>query len=260
MRRLAPSRWAVLAFTLLLAAIPSCLHAVDATPLRAEPASASNIVIGFVGGFVRHDNPYHGPVRLAQSIRKEVTPETYVGVFENRRRRQAYETVMRLLDSDRDGQLSDAEKARARIVIYGHSWGAAAAVQLARDLQRIGVPVLLTAQVDSVAKLWQNDSLIPANVAEAVNFYQTHGIVHGRARIKASDPAKTAILGNYLLDYRKAPVRCEGTSWADRLFTPDHIESECDGHVWSQIEKLVRELLAPSSTSAVVTTATNPQP
>ena len=25
-------------------------------------------MVGFVGGFVNHDNPHHGPVRLAQRI------------------------------------------------------------------------------------------------------------------------------------------------------------------------------------------------
>ena len=108
--------------------------------------------------------------------------------------------------SNHDGVLSAEEKARARIILFGHSWGASAAVLLARDLRREGVPVLLTVQVDSVAKVWQNDSVIPDNVAEAVNFYQPHGFIHGRARITAADPAKTEILGNYRTDYKKNPV------------------------------------------------------
>ena len=95
-------------------------------------------------------------------------------------------------------------------------------------------------QVDSVAKIWQNDSVIPANVAEAVNFYQPHGIIHGRPRIIAADPDRTAILGNYLVDYRKNPVPCPGASWADHVFIPDHMQSECDPHLWSQIETMVR--------------------
>ena len=148
------------------------------------------------------------------------------------------------------------EKARARIILFGHSWGASAAVLLARDLRREGVPVLLTVQVDSVAKAWQNDSVIPDNVAEAVNFYQPHGIVHGRTRITAADPAKTEILGNYRTDYKKNPVVCQDYSWADRFFTPGHMQSECDPHVWSQIENLVRQRLSPPTTAATV----SPQP
>jgi pimeloyl-ACP methyl ester carboxylesterase len=214
-------------------------------------APPSSIVIGFVGGFVRHDNPRHGPVQLAQRIQRGTNKDTYVRVFENRRRRQAYKAILQLLDTNRDGVLSPEEKANARIVLFGHSWGAAAAVLLARDLRRDGIPVLLTVQVDSVAKLWQSDAVIPDNVAQAANFYQPHGLVHGRAQITAADPSKTQILGNYLVDYRKQPVDCRGASWLDHV-TPSHAQSECDPHVWSQIEDMVRQRLAPGASAAVV--------
>jgi hypothetical protein len=224
--------------------------AVDAATVRSgQPAPPTNILIGFVGGFVGHDNQHHGPVQLAKRIRPEVSKDTYVRVFENRRRKDAYDAIVKLLDTNRDGILSAEEKARARIVLFGQSWGASAAVLLARDLRREGVPVLLTVQVDSVAKLWQKDSVIPDNVAEAVNFYQPHGIIHGRARITPADPAKTEILGNYRTDYRKTPVQCPQASWFDRLITPGHMQTECDPHLWSQIENLVRQRLQSPDTS-----------
>jgi hypothetical protein len=172
---------------------------------------------------------------------------------------------MRLLDIDHDGRLSTEEKTRARIIVFGHSWGAAAAVLLSRDLQKAGVPVLLTVQVDSVAKVWQNDSVIPGNVAEAVNFYQPHGILHGRAKITAADPAKTEILGNYRIDYKKNPVACTDESRVERFFTPGHMQSECDPHLWSVVENIMRERLSPpgippETTAAAATTAAQPQP
>jgi pimeloyl-ACP methyl ester carboxylesterase len=247
-----------LAVTLaILAATMPRASAVDSTKLRAvKIAPPANIVIGFVGGFVSHDNQHHGPVQLAQRIRPELAKDTYVRVFENRRRKRAYDTIVQLLDTNGDGILSAEEKARARIVLFGQSWGASAAVLLARDLRRQGVPVLLTVQVDSVAKLWQKDSVIPDNVAQAVNFYQPHGFIHGRSRITAADSTKTKILGNYLTDYRKTPVECPQASWFDRVFTPGHMQSECDPHLWSQIETLVRQHLSPpqpsQSTAAVL--------
>jgi pimeloyl-ACP methyl ester carboxylesterase len=263
MRRFTSSRAFIVNLTILAATVPLLSRAEDASPLRPEPNPApSNIVIGFVGGFVHHDNPHHGPVQLAQQIQRTVPKDTYVRVFENRRRKQAYDDVVRLLDTNRDGILSAEEKARARIILFGHSWGASAAVLLARDLRREGVPVLLTVQVDSVAKVWQNDSVIPDNVAEAVNFYQPHGIVHGRRQITAANPARTAILGNYLVDYRKTPVQCPGASWADRFFTPSHMQSECDPHLWSRIETMVHDRLAsvynssaPAATASAATSA-----
>jgi pimeloyl-ACP methyl ester carboxylesterase len=241
----ASSRALAIAVVSLICPAAVTARAEGAPAIRAQATVPSSIVIGFVGGFVRHDNPHHGPVQLAQRIQRGFPKDTYVEVFENRHRKNAFNAIAHLLDVNRDGVLSDDEKTRAHIVLFGHSWGAAAAVLLARDLQRNGIPVRLTVQVDSVAKLWQNDSVIPANVAEAVNFYQTHGLIHGRKRITAADPSRTQILGNYLVDYRKTPIQCPaGASWFDHV-TPSHAKSECDPHIWSQIEDLVRQHLAP---------------
>ena len=255
MRGSAQFRGLAVTLAILAATMPRAL-AVDSAKLHTvKAAPPANIVIGFVGGFVGHDNRHHGPVQLAQRIRPEFAKDTYVRVFENRRRKRAYDTIVQLLDTNGDGTLSAEEKARARIVLFGQSWGASAAVLLARELRREGVPVLLTVQVDSVAKLWQKDSVIPDNVAEAVNFYQPHGLIHGRARITAADSTKTEILGNYRTDYRKTPVQCPEASWFDRFITPGHMQTECDPHLWSQIETMVRQHLSPPKPSQTAAAA-----
>lgn len=252
------ARFRMLAVGLMMlsAAMPAFSGSGGATTTLPE-TTPPTIVIGFVGGFVAHDSPKHGPVKLAQQIRRGVPKgSSHVQVFENRRRNQAYKTILRLLDSNHDGVLSESEKESARIILFGHSWGAAAVVMLARELRREGIPVLLTVQVDSVAKFWQNDSVIPDNVAEAVNYYQPHGMVHGRAEITAADPSKTQILGNYLVDYKKDPVDCKEGSWYDNFFTPGHAQSECDPHVWTQIEELVKQRVVQE----IKAVAANPQP
>ncbi len=245
----------LVAFAAMLAAAPILTAADGGAVVRSQP-TPSSIVIGFVGGFVRHDNPNHGPVKLAESIQKSVPNDAFVEVFENRHRKTAYSTILRLLDRNHDGVLSSDEKSQARIVLFGHSWGASAVVMLARELQRVGIPVLLTVQVDSVAKLWQQDGIIPANVAAAVNFYQPHGFIRGRAAIAAADPSKTQILGNYRFDYKKDPVTCEGTTWFGRAFMSNHLESECDPHLWSQVADLVRKSMQLHAN----TLAANPRP
>src|SRR5580658_2340594 len=145
----------------------------------AKPAPQI-IVIGFVGGFVRHDDPVHSGVQLAAHLRQDYPSGVYVNTFENHQGDQAHRQVLQLLDTNHDGALSSDEKRDARVVIYGHSWGASETVALANQLNRDGVPVLLTIQVDSVAKSGEDDSVIPANVAQAINFYQSDGLLHGR--------------------------------------------------------------------------------
>ncbi len=243
----------ILVAALVIFATAPLLAVADGAVVGRPRVTAATIVVGFVGGFVRHNNPHQKPVQLAQRIQRTDPKDFYVQVFENRHRKAAYKTILHLLDRNHDGVLSADEKAQARIILFGHSWGGAAVVLLARELDRLGIPVLLTVQVDSVAKPWQGDRVIPENVAAAVNFYQPYGFIHGRALITAADPAKTQILGNYRFDYKKTPVKCEGTSWFDRVFTPNHVQSECDPRLWSQVEDLVRQRLdTQSSTVAAV--------
>src|SRR5262249_23700258 len=128
-------------------------------------------------------------------------------------------------------------------VIYGHSWGASETVALARELEVDGIGVLLTVQVDSVSKVGQIDSVIPPNVAKAVNFYQPDGIIHGQSEIRAADTAHTQVLGNFRFNYEKNPVHCDRYPWYDRFFYKAHTEIECDPKVWEQVESLIRSEL-----------------
>ena len=203
----------------------------------AEPGG---IVLGFVGGFVRHDDRNHPEVQLAERLREAYGETVAVHVFENRRKREARRLIAGLLDTNKDGQLSFEEKNNARIVLFGHSWGAAAAIALARELQRENVPVLLTVQIDSIRKIGQNDAIIPDNVSRAVNFYQKRGIFHGQSMITAANPARTQVLGNVLLDYNGMSLQCRNVPWYDRFFFREHIKIECDKEVWSKVETLIR--------------------
>ncbi len=215
-----------------------------------SPPKPPAIVIGFVGGFIRHDNSVHGAVQLAARLRKEYPSRVYVNVFENRRGDIAREEILHLLDTNHDGKLSAAERQDARIIIYGHSWGGSETVALARSLQSDKIPVLLTIQVDSVAKPGENDSVIPPNVAQAVNFYQPNGLIHGCSHIRAADPSRTQILGNFRFDYNAHPVHCTGYPWYATAFEFSHIEIECDPNVLNKVESLICSKLPAQSTSA----------
>jgi hypothetical protein len=224
------------------AAAPQANSGVSAPP--------SVVVIGFVGGFVRHTDRVHSEVQLAEHLRRDFPSGVTVEMFENHRGKEAHQRVLELLDIDGDGELSRAEKESARIIIYGHSWGASETVNLARQLEKDGIPVLLTIQVDSISKGGQNDTIIPANVVQAANFYQRNGLLHGAPAIHSADPARTRIIGNFRFDYSAKPLRCEQYPWFSRTFMKSHIQIECDPAVWNQVESLVRSSLLPAPTNA----------
>ena len=225
--------------SLLLALIYGVVQAVAADSATAAPA----IVIGFVGGMVKHDDMVHSVVQIAAQLRQHYPSGVHVEVFENRRRGEALAKIIRLLDHDGNGKLSAEEKKNARIILYGHSWGASAAITLARELDRDGIPVLLTVQVDSVPRGGENDRVIPANVAEAANFYELNGFLHGEPQIRPADPKHTHILGDYQFDYKANPIDCKDYPWYDRLLMRPHTEIECDPKVWTQVESLIESKL-----------------
>jgi hypothetical protein len=241
-----PLRTLLLVLAILIAPHAALASKHPKAAARAQSRSETPaMVIGFTGGFVRRDNMVHGPVQLAAKLRRDLPEGTYVQVFENRHGEQAHAEILRRLAAGHAGNPSPEEKRDARLAIYGHSWGAAEAIVLARELEHDGVPVLLTVQVDSVTKLGQNDSLIPANVAAAANFYQTTGMLHGQTDIRAEDPARTQVIGNYKFDYAAHPVNCYGLyPWYARVFVKAHTEIECDPDVWGQVEKMIRSKLS----------------
>ena len=214
------------------------VSAADAITNISDP-----IVIGFLGGRVHSTNEIHAEVQLAERLQHDYPSGVEIRTFENHHGRQARLEILQLLDRNRDGHLSTAEKSAARIAIYGHSWGASETVNLARALGVDGIPVLLTIQVDSVAKLGQDDARIPPNVAEAANFFQTDGLLHGRSEIHATDPTRTRILGNFHFHYKSHSIDCSAFPWYARLFMKPHIEIESDPQVWQQVDSLIRAQL-----------------
>ena len=135
-----------------------------------------------------------------------------VETFESYHRGKARRRILNLLDTNHDGTLSAEEKRNARIIIYGHSWGGSEAIALARELGRDGIPCSSTVQVDSISRIHHNDRVIPANVVQAANFYQTNGLLHGQSEIRAADPTRTRIIGNFRSDYSASHLQLRTVS------------------------------------------------
>ena len=218
---------------------PAWSQPVDLASPVIVPAD-SLIVIGFMGGNVSAGNLVHREALVANELQRNYPLGLHAAVFANHDGRNALRSVLQLLGAGPDGRLTAAEKSEARIVIYGHSWGASETVTLARRLNELGIPVLLTIQIDSVEKSNEDDGSIPPNVREAVNFYEREGLLHGRTAIAAMDPKQTTILGNFESSYRGHPIPCTGYPWFARTFMYPHIEIENDPSVWTRIEALIR--------------------
>ena len=239
--------------TSILAALPLFAAAVGfVSPERAvaqaqltatDTPPSPALVIAFVGGFVHPDDVRHSEVQIVQELQSSYGNDVKVEIFRNRERRRAHKLVLDWWNRKEQNKLLGGGQSTAPLILFGHSWGASAVVSLARELQADNIPVALTIQVDSVSKNGQDDSTIPANVSEAINFYQPDGIVHGRSQIMAADPKRTRILGNLRFKYEKEPDECRAYPWYDRLFFRGHTAIECDPRVWSEIETLIRKRL-----------------
>jgi hypothetical protein len=206
---------------------------ITPTPL---PEGAT-LVIGFLGGREAWDNHKRGVRKLALKLRAMRLSGVHVETVENTKRPVALALVRQALDRNRDGQLDERERASARVIVYGQSFGGAAVVKFARELDTIGVPILLTVQVDSVGR---NDAVIPANVARAANLFQRDGFtIRGEREIRAADPARTTILGNHQFTYSGKEIDLSEVSWFKRLLQRAHTKMDFDPEVWALVEKTI---------------------
>lgn len=247
--------------TLALASIavmtPCIAHSQEAILLNGRPTIASSIpnviVIGFVGGFVSRKDTKHPEVQFAAYLRDRY-PSIHADVFENHSGQKALDTLVRHLDTNHDGVLSSLEKEQATVIIYGHSWGATETVEFAKELGQMGIPVALTIQVDTIRKPGHKTAAtISPNVANAINFYQTKGPLHGEPEIIAADPARTKILGNIHMTYENRPINCDNYSWYSRTINKPHHLIENDFRVWDELASLINTELpnTPSTTPAL---------
>jgi len=197
------------------------------------------IIFGFVGGFVKPNDMKHPEVLFAKYIQSRYGAGVHVGIFGNHEGTKAIEDLTLFLDANKDSFLSADEKERTKIILFGHSWGASQVLSFARELQTRGIPVALTIQVDSVKKFGQNDHMVPANVARAVNFYQRKGFTPGQPLIVPADATRTNILGNFQMKYESHQVNCDNYRWLSRVFNKAHHQIENDPQIWDKIASLI---------------------
>lgn len=199
------------------------------------------VVLGFLGGRESWDSSRSGVRRLALKLRQRNLSQVHVETVENTKRDLALRLIREALDWNDNRTLEPAEKGDARIILYGQSFGGAAVIKLSRMLQQEGIPVILTVQIDSVGR---GDAVIPSNVRFAANLYQDDGvIISGESMIRAEDPEKTTILGNFRFDYDDKDIDLSDVPWYKLLFRVAHTRMNYDPEVWSKVESLILEHL-----------------
>ncbi len=232
------------AVVLLLCLAIGCggIRIEDIEAPRPVPES-SCLIVGFLGGRDAWDDETKGVRQMA--LRLEGEENWFAETFENRRRDVALDFFVQALDRDGNGTVVGGESSDVTTVVYGQSFGGAAVVKLARQLEALRIPIRLTVQIDSVGR---GDGEIPANVAYAANLYQDNGwFISGENPIVAADPSRTIILGNWKFDYDQPPgvdISVEDLPFYKTAFRVAHSKMDRDPRVWGLAEKLLRSACA----------------
>lgn len=213
-----------------------------------SPASARVVLVAFTGGLLPYAHTGTGVAMLTQRINGMGDEGVATLLFGRSEWRLAAAEVVRLTHSS---PRSPGGLPRPLIVACGHSLGANAMGKFARLLGESGLEVSLAVYIDafSAGKL-----KVPANVACAVNFYQRAGWrkgipVRGQSGLVALQPARTTLLGSYVLKPRDKPPKARPQPWR-RLFMEPHYLLPYDARVQGYVCDSVRILLRLSAERA----------
>lgn len=195
------------------------------TPLPLQ--AGDTLILGIVGGWERWDAPQRGVRKTALQLRDMKLPGVYVETVENHKLNLAGELVDKAFPRDPIHS--------ARIIIYGHSLGGMTAIGFARTLDGKGIPVLALVLVDAIG----HNQPVPPNVRVAANFFQRDSCpVCGASHIKAEDPARTRMIGNFQWKYAHKYVDIHTEPWVRRFFVRGHEKMEFDPDMWTAVKKI----------------------
>jgi hypothetical protein len=227
----------VFAVAMLLSPLVAGAQRYEDFSTKRPVPRGSYVIIGVLGGVEHWSSPRRPVNVMAADLRSKNLPNVFVETVEHLHSDLAMRLIVDALDQNRDGKLDADERTSAHIILYGHSMGAATIIKLARKLQKLGIPVQLTVQVDSIGA---GDRDIPANVVHAANFFQRNSLLlSGVSDIRAKDPNATTILGNFKYDYRHKKVDLSRVSPVERVAGGSHTKMEFDHDVWDSVEKII---------------------
>lgn len=205
-------------------------------------APQETLVLGIAGGWEPADAPWSLTTRVNTLVEAAGVAKVRTAAISNHRLEDGKKLVLDVVDLDHDGKLSPVEAKQARIILYGQSMGGAATIKLCRWLKKRDVPVRLNVQIDSVGL---RDGVVPANVRAAANLYQQDlGPIRGQSIIRAENPGRTKILGNWRYTYGKGSTfDTSEMPLLHRVVLNPHVKMEFDPAVTAKVVGLIVEAL-----------------
>ena len=152
------------------------------------------LYVGFVGGLETPSNRHSGIVQ----IRDALLGPSYTGVcartFSPYHWTSGRRWSLKHFPPHQGPMTDDELKQAPKLVLVGHSLGGWAVLSVARGLEREGIPVELTIQVDSVGV---TDRTVPRNVKAAAIFYARDILMlMTTKKIKVEDASETTLVAN----------------------------------------------------------------
>jgi len=168
--------------------------------IRAEENrdKTCNIVyLGIVGGTEPSNNSHSGVVQIRDVLRGPTFPDVCAKSFSPYFWTSGFHWVLTHFPSHPGPLTKDELEKTPKIILVGHSLGGWAVLSVARNLNRKGIPVELSVQIDSVGI---TDHTVPRNVKAAAIFHANDAMFLLTTKtIKLEDPSRSKLDENILV-------------------------------------------------------------
>jgi hypothetical protein len=166
----------------------------QAQAMKTDDADCKILYVGIVGGLETPNNKRSGIVQVRDTLRDPAYTEVCARTFSPYDWMAGRSWILSHFPQH-TGPMTEIELGQApKVVLACHSLGGWAVISVARSLDREGIPVELTVQVDSVGI---TDHTVPKNVKEAAIFHARDILMFMTTKeIKTEDANRTKLVAN----------------------------------------------------------------
>jgi len=157
-------------------------------------ADCKILYVGIVGGLETSGNRRSGLVQIRNALRGPAYGDVCAKTFSPYDWMAGRRWILKHFPTHGGAMTADELKQGPRVILVGHSLGGWGVLSVARGLDRKGIPVELSIQVDSVGI---TDRTVPKNVKAAAIFHARDILMFMTTKkIKAQDASQTTIVEN----------------------------------------------------------------